>query len=69
MDVISQSEAQALLADDGLLVSQQVLGHVYGISAMAVKKLQTSGKLAVIDVDRVDNAAKLKQSGFQVRVR
>jgi hypothetical protein len=66
MEVISAELAQQMVQEGKFLVHQTVMGHTYGISAAAVRKLQASGKLPVLDLDRVADVARLKESGFQV---
>lgn len=66
MEVISAELAQQMVQEGKFLVHQAVMGHTYGISAAAVRKLQASGKLPVLDLDRVADVARLKESGFQV---
>jgi guanylate kinase len=67
MEVISPELAQQMVQDGKFLVHQTVMGHTYGITAAAVRKLQASGKLPVLDLDRVADVTRLKESGFQVR--
>lgn len=45
----------------------QVLGHTYGVTAASVRRLITSGKMVLLDLDKVEQAARLKASGFKVR--
>jgi hypothetical protein len=66
MEVISAELAQQMVQESKFLVHQTVMGHTYGITAAAVRKLQASGKLPVLDLDRVADVTKLKESGFQV---
>lgn len=66
MDVVSPEVAHQMQADGKFLIHQEVLGHVYGIVAASVRKLQASGKLPLVDIDRVADVAKLRASGFQV---
>jgi hypothetical protein len=67
MEVIYPKLAQQMVQDGKFLVHQTVMGHTYGIAAAAVRKLQASGKLPVLDLDRVADVTRLKESGFQVR--
>lgn len=66
MEVVSPEVAHRMQVDGRFLVDQQVLGHIYGISAASVRKLQASGKLPLLDLDHVADVAKLRASGFQV---
>jgi guanylate kinase len=66
MERVSASEADALLMQGKILVPQKVLGHMYGISATAVRQLQVAGKLPVLDLDRVEDVEQLRTQGFQV---
>lgn len=66
MEVVLPEVAQQMVADGKFLIHQQVQGHVYGISAASARKLQASGKLPLLDLDRVADVDKLRDSGFQV---
>lgn len=66
MEVVSPEVAHQMQQEGKFLVEQQVLGHVYGITAAAVRKLQASGKLPVLDLDQVADVARLRAAGFQV---
>jgi hypothetical protein len=66
MEVVSVEVAQEMQAKGHFLLEQTVLGHVYGVTSAAVRKLQALGKLPLLDLDRVADVAKLKSSGFQV---
>lgn len=57
-----------MAADGRFLVHQEVLGHVYGITAAAVRRLQAQGKLPLLDLDRVQDVQRLKAAGLQVCV-
>jgi guanylate kinase len=67
MEVVSLEAAQQMRAAGQFLVHQEVLGHVYGISSAAVRKLQALGKLPLLDLDRVQDVEQLRAAGFQVR--
>lgn len=58
--------AQEMRASGQLLVHQEVLGHIYGITSASVRKLQATGKLPLLDMDRVADVEQLRASGFQV---
>jgi guanylate kinase len=64
--VISEAEAAALRTSGGLLAAQTVMGHTYGIRAASVQQLQAEGRLALLDLDRVEQARGLKAAGFKV---
>lgn len=66
MEVVSVEVAQEMQAQGQFLLEETVLGHVYGVTSAAVRKLQALGKLPLLDLDRVADVAKLKSSGFQV---
>lgn len=66
MEVVSVEIAQQMRAEGQFLVHQEVLGHIYGITSSAVRKLQAMGKLPVLDLDRVQDVEQLRASGFQV---
>lgn len=66
MDVVPLDVAQQMRADGQFLIHQEVLGHVYGITATAVRKLQALGKLPLLDLDRVADVQRLREAGFQV---
>lgn len=66
MDFVSSEVAQQMQAEGKFLICEEVLGHVYGISAASVRKLQASGKLPLLDLDKVADVTRLKSSGFQV---
>eukprot|EP00775_Hariotina_reticulata_P013032 gene13032-13161_t len=65
MEVVSVEVAQEMQAQGQFLLEQTVLGHVYGVTSAAVRKLQGLGKLPLLDLDRVADVVKLKSSGFQ----
>eukprot|EP00879_Flechtneria_rotunda_P032088 GHRR01035240.1.p1 GENE.GHRR01035240.1~~GHRR01035240.1.p1 ORF type:complete len:660 (+),score=243.45 GHRR01035240.1:528-2507(+) len=65
MEVISSELAQQLQHGGSFLVQHEVLGHTYGITTAAVRKLQASGKLPLLDLDRVADVQKLKAAGFK----
>jgi hypothetical protein len=67
MEVVPLEAAQQMRAGGQFLVHQEVLGHIYGITAAAVRKLQAMGKLPLLDLDRVQDVEQLKAAGFQVR--
>lgn len=58
--------AQQMRAEGQFLVHQEVLGHIYGITSSAVRKLQAMGRLPLLDLDRVQDVEQLRASGFQV---
>ena len=60
MTVVSREEADQLIASGGFLVYEETLGHVYGVTRAAVKKVLTSGKVCVLDLDRVADARRLR---------
>ncbi|KAF8071222.1 GLTP1 [Scenedesmus sp. PABB004] len=64
MVVVSPETAVALLAEGKLLAAERVGGHVYGVPAAAVRKLQASGRLPVLDLDRTAEASRLRGAGF-----
>lgn len=66
MEVVPLEAAQQMRAGGQFLVHQEVLGHIYGITAAAVRKLQAMGKLPLLDLDRVQDVEQLKAAGFQV---
>lgn len=41
-----------------------MLGHHYGITTAAVRKVQMSGALCLLDLDFVADAKQLRESGF-----
>jgi hypothetical protein len=45
MEVVSVEVAQEMQAKGHFLLEQTVLGHVYGVTSAAVRKLQALGKL------------------------
>jgi hypothetical protein len=66
MDVVSLEAAQQMRDTGQFLVQQEVLGHIYGITGAAVRKLQAIGKLPLLDLDRVQDVEQLQTNGFQV---
>ena len=48
-------------------LTEQVLGHTYGIPAPHVRRLVSAGRLVLVDLDRVEQALALKASGFKAR--
>lgn len=66
MEVVPLEVAQQMLAAGQFLVHEEVLGHHYGITSAAVRKLQALGKLPLLDLDRVQDVEKLRSSGIQV---
>jgi hypothetical protein len=66
MEVVSLEAAQQMRDAGQFLVHQEVLGHIYGITSAAVRKLQAMGKLPLLDLDRVQDVERLRTSGFQV---
>lgn len=66
MEVVTLEAAQQMLQSGQFLVHQEVLGHIYGITSAAVRKLQAMGKLPLLDLDRVQDVEQLRTSGFQV---
>jgi hypothetical protein len=67
MQVVTLEAAQQMRDSGQFLVHQEVLGHHYGITSAAVRKLQAMGKLPLLDLDRVQDVEQLRASGFQVR--
>ncbi len=65
MHVVSSEEAAALAASGALLFHSTALGHVYGVQTAAVQKITAAGKVCVIEVDGVETARKLRDSGFE----
>lgn len=63
MVVISKQQADAWVADGSFLVRQTVLGHTYGIPAAAVRKIQTAGRVCILDIDNVSDAQSLRAAG------
>lgn len=66
MNVVSLQEAQQMVADGRFLYHQEVLGHLYGVTASSVRKVQALGKLPLLDLDRVQDVEALKAAGLQV---
>lgn len=66
MHFVDAETAAEMQQQGKFIVHQQVLSHVYGITAASVRKLQAAGKLPLLDLDRVEDVARLRASGFQV---
>lgn len=64
MAIISKAEADAVTAAGGWATRREVLGEVYGITVAAVKKVGASGRVPIIEVDHVEDAAALRARGF-----
>ncbi|GAX74660.1 hypothetical protein CEUSTIGMA_g2108.t1 [Chlamydomonas eustigma] len=65
MEVVSKEEANALLASGAFLVHEAALDHVYGITVGAVKKVQATGRICVLELDHVTDAKRLRDQGFE----
>ena len=66
MEVVPREKADAMLATPGVfLVHETTLDHVYGITAAAVKKVQSSGRVCVLELDHVADARRLRDEGFE----
>ncbi|GLC37755.1 Adenylate kinase [Pleodorina starrii] len=64
MVVVPRAEAEALRASDGFAIVREVMGEIYGTSLTAVKKVAASGRVPVLEVDEVGDAAELRRRGF-----
>jgi hypothetical protein len=65
MQVVSQDEARQLAASGAFLYSRTAMGHTYGVQRQAVKKVQATGRVCVVELDHVEDAKKLRDSGFE----
>ncbi|GFR43730.1 hypothetical protein Agub_g4841 [Astrephomene gubernaculifera] len=65
MLVVSREEAAAISAAEGFMTYREVLGEVYGITVAAVKKVAASGRVPIVEVDHVEDAAALRRRGFE----
>ena len=66
LEVVPREQAEAMLAAPGtFLVHERALDHVYGITAAAVKKVQASGRVCVLELDHVADARRLRDEGFE----
>lgn len=64
MAVVPLAEAEALLAAGQFLVHERALDHLYGVTRAAVKKVQASGRVCVVELDHVADAQRLREQGF-----
>lgn len=65
MHVVPREEAQSLLASGQFLVHEETLDHIYGITRAAVKKVQASGRVCVVECDHVADARRMREEGFE----
>lgn len=54
-----------MLAYGAFVVHEEAVGHHYGITAAAVKKVQASGCVPILELDRVADAKRLRAAGFE----
>jgi len=66
MECVTRDQAEAMLtaSPGAFLVHEAVLDHIYGITYEAVKRVQSSGKVCVIELDHVADAQRLRDEGF-----
>ena len=68
MEVVTREQAEAMLTaspgSGAFLVHEIALDHIYGVTYAAVEKVQSSGKVCVIELDHVADARRLRDEGF-----
>ncbi|KAG1679244.1 hypothetical protein FOA52_009273 [Chlamydomonas sp. UWO 241] len=64
MEVVSADEAKVLIETGAFIVHEEAMGHVYGVTRGALKRVQASGRVPVLELDRVADAKALREAGF-----